>query len=62
MIKLNCLVCGFSMELSDAYEDYHGEIRCWGCHGVLEVTIQEAKLKAMRMSGGTGSAITIETR
>lgn len=59
-IKLNCLACGHVMDLSDAYEDYQGGVRCWGCRAVLEVTIQEGKLKAMRQShdGGLERAST----
>jgi len=49
-IKVNCLACGHPMELGDAYEDYEGEIRCWGCRGVLEVTLHEGKLQSMRLS------------
>lgn len=55
-IRLNCLSCGHPMDLGDAYEDYQGEVRCWGCRAVLEVTLQEGKLKAMRRSGAAGVA------
>ncbi len=47
-MKINCLSCGHSMELSDAYEDYQGEVRCWGCRTTLQVTIEKGKLKAMQ--------------
>jgi DNA-directed RNA polymerase subunit N (RpoN/RPB10) len=50
-IRVNCLSCGHPMDLGDAYEDYHGEVRCWGCRAVLEVTLAEGKLKAMTRSG-----------
>ncbi|HUU01258.1 MAG TPA: hypothetical protein VM425_07470 [Myxococcota bacterium] len=49
-IRLNCLECGHPMDLGDAYEDYQGEVRCWGCRTVLDVTLQEGRLKAMRKS------------
>jgi hypothetical protein len=48
-IKLNCLACGHSMDLGDAYEDYEGEVRCWGCQAVLDVTLSEGKLRRMRL-------------
>ena len=41
------------MDLGDAYEDYAGELRCWGCQAVLEVSLQEGKLKSMRRNSGT---------
>lgn len=55
-IKLNCLACGHSVELGEAYEDYAGEVKCWGCQAVLEVTLQEGKLKAMKQGGVAGTA------
>lgn len=54
-IRLNCLACGHSMDLGDAYEDYAGEVKCWGCQAVLEVTLQEGKLKAMKRGGAVGA-------
>lgn len=47
-IRLNCLACGHQLELGDAYEDYQGPVRCWGCRAVLEVSLQEGKLRAMK--------------
>ena len=47
-IKLNCLACGHAMELGEAYEDYDGEVRCWGCQTVLQVALTEGKLRSMR--------------
>jgi hypothetical protein len=47
-IKLNCLACGHTLDLSDAYEDYDGEIRCWGCHTSLLVSLHEGKLKSLK--------------
>jgi predicted RNA-binding Zn-ribbon protein involved in translation (DUF1610 family) len=48
-ISLNCLKCGFKIALPDAYENYRGEVRCWVCHGMLEVTLEEGQLKTMRL-------------
>lgn len=52
-IKLNCLSCGHPIELDEAYEDYQGEIRCWGCRAVVEVSLQEGKLQSMKLSPGS---------
>lgn len=46
-IKLNCLDCGRSFELGDAYEDYEGEVRCWICSTSLIVKLADGKLKSM---------------
>ncbi len=53
-IRLSCLECGHAMDLSDAYEDYEGEVRCWGCRTVMGVTLREGKLKGMRRAGTGG--------
>ncbi|MBI4703932.1 MAG: hypothetical protein HY744_22715 [Deltaproteobacteria bacterium] len=50
-IKLYCLNCGHATFLDEAYEDYRGELRCWGCRAVIEVAIEQGKLKAMRCVG-----------
>jgi len=49
-IKLNCISCGHLMELAEAYEDYQGEVRCWGCHALVEITMKDGKLRAMKLS------------
>lgn len=51
-IKLSCLACGHSMELGEAYEDYQGEIRCWGCRAVADVTLRQGKLQSMKLCAG----------
>jgi len=48
-IKLNCISCGHLMELGDAYEDYQGEVRCWGCQALVNVTLHDGKLQAMTL-------------
>ncbi len=49
-IKLNCISCGHLMELGDAYEDYQGEVRCWGCQALVSVTLHDGKLQNMSLS------------
>jgi len=50
-IKLNCIACGHLMELGDAYEDYQGDVRCWGCQALVNVTLHDGKLQTMSLSG-----------
>jgi hypothetical protein len=50
-IKLNCISCGHAQDLSDAYENYQGQIRCWGCSTALDVSIIEGKLQSMQLHG-----------
>lgn len=51
-IKVNCLECGHPMDLSESYEDYEGEVRCWGCRTVMKVALREGKLQSMGVSSG----------
>ena len=60
-IKLSCLACGHSMDLGDAYQDYEGEVRCWVCHAVLEVTLHEGQLRSMKKSTGATASGPVET-
>jgi hypothetical protein len=39
------------MDLGDAYEDYQGEVRCWGCRTTLQVVLREGKLQSMHLGG-----------
>lgn len=47
-MKINCLFCGFNIEVGDAYEDYEGQIRCYVCHALLEIKSQEGRLRSVR--------------
>ena len=48
-IKLNCISCGHVQELSEAYENYQGQIRCWGCSATLDVSLVDGKLQSMQL-------------
>ncbi len=50
-IKLSCISCGHTQDLSDAYENYQGQIRCWGCSTALDVSIIEGRLQSMQLHG-----------
>ena len=36
-MKVNCLSCGHSLDLRDAYDDYEGQVRCFICAGLLTI-------------------------
>jgi hypothetical protein len=50
MIKVNCLSCGHSLTLGDAYEDYEGHFRCGTCKTVLDLKFQGGGLRTMRFA------------
>ena len=47
-MKINCIVCGRTFDLDDTYDDYEGEVKCWVCGGILEIKLQEGKLKSIK--------------
>jgi hypothetical protein len=42
-MKLNCLCCGFKIDLDEAYDDYEGQVKCYVCGGLLAIRAQEGK-------------------
>jgi hypothetical protein len=48
-VKINCLSCGFKVDLDDMYDDFEGPIKCL-CGAMLEVRIEEGMLKGIKMA------------
>jgi hypothetical protein len=48
-MKINCLSCGFKVDLDDTYEDFEGPIKCI-CGALLEVRIEEGMLKDIKLA------------
>ncbi|HEY2104742.1 MAG TPA: hypothetical protein VGH29_03095 [Candidatus Binataceae bacterium] len=48
-MKVNCLSCGFSVTLDDAYDDYSGDIKCYACDSMLQVIIEEERIKSVKL-------------
>jgi predicted RNA-binding Zn-ribbon protein involved in translation (DUF1610 family) len=47
-MKINCLSCGFKVDLDETYDDFEGPIKCL-CGALLEIRIEEGMLKAIKM-------------
>ena len=47
-MKINCLSCGFKVDLDDVYDDYAGLIKCYSCGGLLEIKTEDGKLKSIK--------------
>jgi DNA-directed RNA polymerase subunit N (RpoN/RPB10) len=47
-MKINCLSCGFKVDLGDAYDDYEGQIKCYSCGATLEIKTQEGNVRAVQ--------------
>lgn len=57
-MKINCLCCGHSVELNEAYSDYKGTIKCYTCSALLEVKLDEGRVRSVKFLELTGSAAT----
>ena len=48
-MKINCLSCGFKVDLTNAYDDYEGQVKCFGCGAMLEIETQEGHVRAVKL-------------
>lgn len=47
-MKINCLSCGHTIDLDDAYSDYEGQVKCYTCSALLEVKLEDCSIKAVK--------------
>jgi hypothetical protein len=52
-MKINCLGCGHNLECSDAYNDYEGRVRCFGCGTILQIKTQEGQVRSVDIADKT---------
>ena len=45
-MRLNCLSCGYTVDLDNAYWDYDGQFKCVVCGAVINIKTEEGKLKS----------------
>ena len=48
-MKINCLSCGFKVDLDDTYDDFEGPVKCL-CGALLEIRIEEGLLKGIKLA------------
>jgi len=47
-MRVNCLGCGYRLELDDAYDDYEGQVKCFACRATLEIRTEQGSIKAVK--------------
>ena len=47
-MMINCLGCGYKVDLADAYNDYVGQIKCFACGAIMEIATQAGSIRAVR--------------
>ncbi len=55
-MKINCLSCGHSIDLDEAYSDYEGQAKCYTCSALLEIKLEESLVKSVKFLKLTDSA------
>jgi hypothetical protein len=48
-MKINCLSCGFKVDLDDTYDDFEDPIKCI-CGALLEIRTDEGALKFIKLA------------
>ena len=46
-MEINCLGCGFKVDLTNAYDDYVGPIKCFACVVTMEIATQAGEVRAV---------------
>ena len=46
-MEINCLGCGFKVNLTDAYDDFVGQIKCFACGATMEIATQAGEIRAV---------------
>lgn len=49
-MKINCVSCGHSIYLDDAYDDFEGPVKCYVCSGLLQIKTVEGMIKSIRLA------------
>ncbi len=47
-MKINCLSCGHTVVLDDAYDNYEGQVKCFACSAILEIKTEEGNIKTVQ--------------
>lgn len=56
-MKVNCLSCGHSLDLRDAYDDYEGQVRCFICGSLLAIHTEDGQVKSVRLARSLPEAV-----
>ena len=55
-MKINCLSCGHNVEISEAYDDYTGLIKCFACQSLLEIKTEDGYLRSVQVANSSSAA------
>ena len=46
LLKIKCPECATDGTISFVERDYSGPYKCWKCHGLFDISIQDGQLKS----------------
>jgi hypothetical protein len=49
-MKINCISCGHSLSLDEAYDDFRGMVKCYVCGGLLEIKTAAGKIESVNLA------------
>jgi DNA-directed RNA polymerase subunit RPC12/RpoP len=49
-MEINCVSCGFKVDLADSYDNYQGQIKCFACGAILEITTLEGNVCSVEIA------------
>ncbi len=55
-MRINCLSCGFKIDLDDVYDDFDGLIKCLVCGASLHLTTVGGKILSLAPVSRTAAA------
>jgi DNA-directed RNA polymerase subunit RPC12/RpoP len=55
-MKINCLSCGHTIDIDEAYSDYEGQVKCYTCSALLEIKLEESLIKSVKVIKPTRNA------
>ena len=60
-MKINCVSCGFKVDLGDAYDNYEGQVKCYACGGTLNIRTEEGDVLGVAIARPTIEIDIVET-
>jgi DNA-directed RNA polymerase subunit RPC12/RpoP len=58
-MNVNCLSCGHSFDLREAYDDYDGQVKCFICGSLLMIHTEEGHVKSVDLARGLQTAVPV---
>jgi DNA-directed RNA polymerase subunit RPC12/RpoP len=51
-MEINCVSCGFKVDLADSYDNYQGQVKCFACGAILDITTLEGNVCSVTLAEG----------